>query len=213
LAVDSGHPFPRLPNLSFSLPVGAFRPPPEARQDGGRAGAERAAALFAAAARLTTPTGPSASSCPRRSSGEGRATFSQGHEVRSSHAFRLTRNADIDIAEDEADDLLQVIEDEVRKRRWGDAVRLEVTAKMPEAWCDFLRKTLQLIEADVYHVDYHLNVGDFMELALLDLPELRYPPFDTRCPPSSWALGRLRDHPAQDVLIHHPFHSFDAVST
>jgi AcrR family transcriptional regulator len=54
-----------------------------------------------------------------------------GHEVEHAYAFRLTRNADIEIAEDEADDLLQVIEDEVRKRRWGDAVRLEATTSMP----------------------------------------------------------------------------------
>ena len=83
---------------------------------------------------------------------------------------------------------------------------------MPAAWCDFLRKTLQLSESDVYRIDDHLNVGDFMELALLDLPELRYPAFDTRLPTEfigmSDVFGVIRQ---QDVLIHNPFHSFDAV--
>ncbi len=83
---------------------------------------------------------------------------------------------------------------------------------MPAPWCVFLRKTLKLSDADVYRVDDHLNVGDFMELALLDLPELRYPPFNTRLPTEFIGRSDVFDIiRQQDVLIHHPFHAFDAV--
>jgi polyphosphate kinase len=211
LAVDSGHPFPRLPNLSFSLLLELF----DATLEETKLAVVQVPSVLPRFLRL--PPLDDADRTFRFVLSEEiiRAKVGDlfpGHVVRSSHAFRLTRNADIEIAEDEADDLLQVIEDEVRKRRWGDAVRLEVSPKMPAPRCEFLRKTLQLSESDVYRVDYHLNVGDFMELALLDLPELHYPPFDTRLPTEF--LGKsdvfeiIRQ---QDVFIHHPFHSFDAV--
>lgn len=211
LAVDSGHPFPRLPNLSFSLLLELF----DAASEETKLAVVQVPGVLPRFLRL--PPLDDADKTFRFVLSEEiiRAKVGDlfpGHEVRSSHAFRLTRNADIEIAEDEADDLLQVIEDEVRKRRWGDAVRLEVTANMPEPWCDFLRKTLQLSESDLYRIDDHLNVGDFMELALLNLPELHYPPFDTRLPTEfigmSDVFGVIRQ---QDVLIHNPFHSFDAV--
>lgn len=206
LAVDSGHPFPRLPNLSFSLLLELYEPIGD---------------------QFKTAVVQVPSVLPRflRLPGEGhRFVLSEdaikakvgslfpGHEVKHSYAFRLTRNADIEIAEDEADDLLQVIEDEVRKRRWGDAVRLEVSRDMPQRWQDYLRRTHKLTPDDVYQISNHLNVGDFMELASLDLPELRYKPFTTRLP--SEYLGETDIFSVarkQDVLIHHPFHSFDAV--
>ncbi len=211
LAVDSGHPFPRLPNLSFSLLLELFDPASEET----KLAVVQVPGVLSRFLRL--PPLDDADRTFRFVLSEDiiRAKVGDlfpGHEVRSSHAFRLTRNADIDIAEDEADDLLQVIEDEVRKRRWGDAVRLEVTAKMPAGHAEVLRDTLRLTEHDVYRVDYHLNVGDFMELALLDIPELHYPPFDTRLPTEfigmSDVFGVIRQG---DVLIHNPFHSFDAV--
>ncbi len=206
LAVDSGHPFPRLPNLSFSLLLELFDPTNNTTKT----------------AVVQVP-----SVLPRflRLPGEGhRFVLSEeiikakvealfpGHEVRRRHAFRLTRNADIEIAEDEADDLLQVIEDEVRKRRWGDAVRLELTSDMPDTWRTYLRDTHRLDDDDVYEIPNHLNVGDFIEMAVLDIPELRDRPFSTRLPTEylgeADVFATVRK---QDVLIHHPFHSFDAV--
>jgi len=227
LAVDSGHPFPRLPNLSFSLLLGLF----DAERDETKTAVVQVPSVLPRFLRLPSvngssrgPSGPDRSvNGPNR--GEGYrfvlaeeiiqakvSALFPGHEVRHAYAFRLTRNADIEIAEDEADDLLQVIEDEVRKRRWGDAVRLEATTSMPAHLCDYLRKTLKLSESDIYKVDNHLNVGDFMELALLDLPELRYPPFNTRLPTEYRGMSDgFAVVNQQDVLIHHPFHTFDAV--
>ncbi len=206
LAVDSSHPFPRLPNLSFSLLMGVFD-------------AERQESKLAI---MQVP-----SVLPRflRLPGEGyrfvmleevikyhiNALF-PGYEVRRAHAFRITRNADIEIAEDEADDLLLVIEDEVRRRRWGDAVRLEVVQDMPMVWRKLLRSNLHLSEEDVYEIPQHLNVGDFMELTGLDIPELRFAPFVTRLPSEYRNEASLFDAiRKQDILMHHPFHAFDAV--
>jgi polyphosphate kinase len=206
LAVDSGHPFPRLPNLSFSLLLEVVD------EDEGTT----------MTAIVQVP-----SILPRflRLPGEGHpfvmledvirprvAELFPGHAVRRIHAFRVTRDADIEIAEDEAADLLQLVEDEVRRRRWGDAVRLEVAAGMPPAWTEKLRRNLNLLPDDVYEVPHHLNVADFMELAQLPIAELRDPPHVPRLP------RELRRHPSvfdavreRDVLLHHPFHAFEAV--
>lgn len=206
LAVDSAHPFPRLPNLSFSLLLEVVD-----EDEGGTM-----------TAIVQVP-----SVLPRflRLPGDGFdfvmledvirervAELFPGHAVRRVHGFRITRDADIEIAEDEAADLLQAVADEVRRRRWGDAVRLEVLQGMPAAWIERLRRTLELLPDDVYEVPNHLNVVDFMELAQLPIPELRDPPFNPRLP------RELRRHATvfdavreRDVLLHHPFHAFDAV--
>ena len=206
LAVDSSHPFPRLPNLSFSLMLEVHDP---------ASGHSNSAVVQV----------PSVLQRFMRLPGEAyrfvmlediiKAKIDRlfpGHEVRRAHAFRLTRNADIEIAEDEADDLLQVIEDEVRRRRWGDAVRLEVSSDMPASWRGYLRDTNRLEEGDIYEIPHHLNVGDFMELALLDIPHLRYAPFVPRLPSEYRAKETVFDAVREgDILIHHPFHAFDAV--
>ncbi len=206
LAVDPGHPFPRLPNLSFSLLLELFDP------------VEGESNIAVVQVPNVLPRffhlpgeGPRFILLEEIIKAKVGALF-PGHKVRLAHEFRLTRNADIEIAEDEADDLLQVIEDEIRKRRWGDAVRLEVNSSMPRQWQAFLQETLGLHQDDIYEVCNYLNVGDFMELALLEIPELRDKPFNTRLPSEYRGEADIFSVVRQqDVLIHHPFHSFDAV--
>ena len=206
LAVDGSHPFPRLPNLSFSLLL---------QLSDEQRGEERTAIVQVPSVlpRFLRLPGPGHRFMILEDVIRAKVTaLFPGHTVRSAHGFRVTRNADIEIAEDEADDLLQAIEDEVRRRRWGDAVRLEVIADMPAAWREQLRRTLQLEPDDVYEVPNHLSVSDFMELALLDLPELRDPPFVSRLPTEYRQAGGVYEAiRRQDVLLHHPFHAFDAV--
>jgi polyphosphate kinase len=206
LAVDAAHPFPRLPNLSFSLLLQVIDD---------RHGEERTAVVQVPAVlpRFVQLPGPGHRFVLLEDVIRARvAALFPGHSVRSVHAFRITRNADIEIAEDEADDLLQAIEDEVRRRRWGDAVRLEVIAGMPAHWREHLRRTLLLDPGDVYEVPNHLNVADFMELAQLDVPALRDPPLVSRLPTEyRQAGGVYQAIRRQDVLVHHPFHAFDAV--
>jgi polyphosphate kinase len=206
LAVDASHPFPRLPNLSFSLLLQVVDE---------HEGEERTAIVQVPSVlpRFVRLPGPGHRFVILEDVIRHKvAALFPGHAVRSIHGFRITRNADIEIAEDEADDLLQAIEDEVRRRRWGDAVRLEVIADMPAVWREHLRRTLHLDPHDVYEVPNHLNVADFMELALLDLPKLRDAPFTNRLPTEYREAGGVFEAiRRQDVLVHHPFHAFDAV--
>ena len=206
LAVDASHPFPRLPNLSFSLLLQLFDE---------LSGEERTAVVQVPSVlpRFVRLPGPDQRFVILEDVIRAKVSaLFPGHVVRSVHGFRVTRNADIEIAEDEADDLLHVIEDEVRRRRWGDAVRLEVIADMPSQWREHLRHTLLLEPGDVYEVPNHLNVSDFMELAQLDRPDLRDPPFVSRLPTEYRQAGGVYEAiRRQDVLVHHPFHAFDAV--
>ena len=206
LAIDAGHPFPRLPNLSFSLLLEVVD-----RSDG----SERTAVVQVPSVlpRFLRLPGPGHAFVMLEDVIRDRVgDLFPGYLVRASHAFRITRDADIEIAEDEADDLLQAVADEVRQRRWGDAVRLEVLAGMPSAWVERLRATLHLAPDDVYEVPNHLNVADFMELAMLPIPALRDAPLHPRLPRALRGEGTVFDAVAAgDVLLHHPFHAFDAV--
>jgi polyphosphate kinase len=206
LAVDAGHPFPRLPNLSFSLLLEVVD------EDEGAAKTAIVQVPSVLPRFLRLPGAAFAFVMLEDVIRERVADLFPGHAVRRAHAFRVTRDADIEIAEDEAADLLQLVEDEVRRRRWGDAVRLEIVRGMPGPWVEMLRRNLQLMPEDVYEVPHHLNVADFMELAQLPIPELREQPHVPRLP------RELRRHASvfdavreRDVLLHHPFHAFEAV--
>jgi polyphosphate kinase len=206
LAVDARHPFPRLPNLSFSLLLEVVD------EDEGTTMTAIVQVPSVLPRFLRLPGTGYAFVMLEDVIRQRVADLFPGHAVRRAHAFRITRDADIEIAEDEAADLLQLVEDEVRRRRWGDAVRLEVVRGMPSTWVEMLRRNLQLMPEDVYEVPHHLNVADFMELAQLPIPELREAPHVPRLP------RELRRHASvfdavreRDVLLHHPFHAFEAV--
>jgi polyphosphate kinase len=126
--------------------------------------------------------------------------------------FRVTRDADLDLQEDEADDLLRAIESELRRRRFGEPVRLEVSADMPPHLIERLLEALQLEEQDLYKCEGLLGVSDLMALSNLDMPALRYEPFTPSIPkrvaenPDIFAVIR-----EGDILLHHPYDSFDPV--
>jgi polyphosphate kinase len=131
------------------------------------------------------------------------------------HPFRVTRDADIEIREDEANDLLKAVEREVRKRRFGTAVRLEVAASMPGEMVRHLASRLKLGADDVYTIDGPLNMPDLMALYKLDkpeLPELKDKPFAGSAPAAFRTDESVFDViRRQDVLVHHPYNSFASV--
>jgi polyphosphate kinase len=133
--------------------------------------------------------------------------------LRDCHAFRVTRDADVDVREEEANDLLGMMEKTLRQRRFGTAVRLEVDARMPAELRERIMGELELGPEDVYEIEGPLNVRDLMQLYKLDRPELKDAPFRQRYPK---ALEGAEDYFAvireRDVLLHHPYESFDAVS-
>ncbi len=139
-----------------------------------------------------------------------------GMEVVDSHLFRVTRNADLAIEEDEADDLLMAIEEELRRRRFGEAVRLEVERSMPAATRNLVMRGLGLEPDDVYEVSGMLDLTALWAIAELDRPELRTVPWTPVTPPR--LVPPDDDEPADvfaalragDILVHHPYESFVA---
>jgi polyphosphate kinase len=128
------------------------------------------------------------------------------------HSFRVTRDADVEIMEDEAADLLRSIEQSLRKRRFGVAVRLEVSASMPDEMVAYLTHSFGLKAEDVYVVDGPLNISDLMALYDVDRPNLKDAPLTTTS--ENWPSDRtvfdiIRN---QDVLLHHPYTSYETVT-
>ena len=208
LAVDPAHPFPYISNLSLSLAV-ILRGP---------AGDERFA-------RVKVPK-----ILPRWVPLPGANRFVPlelviashlealfpGIEILGAYPFRISRNTDLEIDPDEADDLLSLIQEEVRNRRFAEVVRLEVHASTPESLRQLLlaeinadQDGLALGSDDVYEVEGLLDAGDLLALAGLEFADLKDPPF-TPVTQARLAQGRnlfdvIRDG---DILLHHPYDSF-----
>jgi polyphosphate kinase len=135
-----------------------------------------------------------------------------GMKIRGASSFRVTRDADIEVREEEASDLLRSVAENVRRRRFGAAIRLEVDERSPESIRELLRAQLELDAEDVYVVSGPLAVSDCIAVQRLDRPDLK----DASYLPSSSALfsqpGDCFEAIRQrDVLLHVPYDSFDPV--
>lgn len=130
-----------------------------------------------------------------------------------SHLFRVTRDADVEIRDDKAADLLEVIKESLRERRFGNTVRLEVSSTMPQEMVTYLTESLGIEPDDVYVMDGILGVGDLMQLYGLDRPELRDKPIRATVPAP---LGEKRNFfdaiRKHDILLHHPYTSYSTVT-
>jgi polyphosphate kinase len=136
-----------------------------------------------------------------------------GMRAGEAFAFRVTRDADIEIREDEANDLLQMMEQQLRKRRFGTAVRLEVSQTMPGEMMRTLASSLGLGADDVFTIDGPLNVPDLMALYKIDRPELKDRPLSSTIPMALRSADNIFDViKRQDVLVHHPYNSFSSVT-
>jgi polyphosphate kinase len=215
-AVDPGHPFPYMSNLSLN--IGVMVAPPEIKK-----GAEPAVSLTGARfARIKLP--PSVSRLiPLDEKGSrftllgsliaaNRETLFPGMRTGKCHLFRITRDADFDIKEDEAGDLLRTMQQHVRRMRFGEPVRLEVSSTMPAEMISYLTTSLELTPDDVYVLDGPLNIPDLMQLYNSDRPELKDRPLQLSAP---LALAESRSLfeaiKLQDVLLHHPYTAYSTV--
>lgn len=139
-----------------------------------------------------------------------------GMEVVQVHPFRVTRDADFAIQELEAEDLLDTIEEGVRRRRFGNVVRVTVTPSLPEFVRDILVDNLAVDPADIIVLDHPIGASDLMQLYAVDRPDLKDPPFRPATHPSLTSrngidmFAAIREH---DILIHRPFDSFDPFVT
>lgn len=135
-------------------------------------------------------------------------------ETSECHLFRVTRDADIEIREDEAGDLLRTVERELHKRRFSFPVRLEVSSTMPPEMISYLTRSFGLTESDVYRIDGLLNVSDLMELYNLNRSDLKDKPITYSIPDilRKTTKSYFDILKTQDLLFHHPFTSYTTVT-
>jgi polyphosphate kinase len=135
-----------------------------------------------------------------------------GMEVLEAHRFRVTRDTDIELQEDEADDLLRVIEENIRQRRFGSVVRLEVASRMPDFMLETLMENLQIKKDEVHILDGPLGLSDVMQLYDLPLHQLKFKPYYPAIPKTFEDGDDIFTLIKQkDILLHHPYHSFTPV--
>ncbi len=213
LAVDPGHPFPYISNLSLSLAVEINDP----EWEGSRFARVKVPKSLP---RWVTTSTPYVFVPLEDVIGAHLGELFQGMQILGCHAFRITRYSDLDVpAPDEPDDLLAMIEEQLFQRRFGEVVRLEVQEGMPahlrSLLMDELRDAadpdiLPLGVRDVHDGGPLLELGDVMSLAMLDIPDLHDPPFSPSVPvevrdAEKSIFDCIRE---RDILVHHPYESF-----
>ncbi|MFI6515122.1 RNA degradosome polyphosphate kinase [Spirillospora sp. NPDC050679] len=200
LVVDSAHPFPYISGLSLNLAV-IVRDP------------ETDATMFA---RVKVPpvlprfieASPDRFTPLEDVIAAHLDQLFVGMEVLEHHAFRVTRNQDLEIDDDISEGLLQALERELLRRRFGPVVRLEVEESISPAVLELLTTELAIDERQIYRVGGPLDLAGLAAIADLDRPELKYPPFvpsKASVPEDVGIFSAIRE---RDVLVHHPYDSF-----
>ncbi|WNG42483.1 polyphosphate kinase 1 [Archangium violaceum] len=214
LAVDPGHPFPHLRNKSLNVAVLLRREGPKRRRN--VRGTSLAVVQVPSVLRRLVPV-PTDKGSAFLLLGELIALCAgdlfPGYVVEHAAAFRVTRNWDINVDEEESEDLLSTIQEELRRRDRGAAVRLELDAVASPQIESLLTAALKLGPMDVYRQQAPLQPSDLMTLTELDLrPELRVEPFVPTVPAVLRDTESLLSVVAErDILLHHPYESFDPV--
>lgn len=133
-----------------------------------------------------------------------------GYEIKSTGLFRIIRNTDGEIEEDEADDLLAAVRDYVEQRRFGSVVRLQIEYGMSRRLQEFLIKNLNVTQTQIMRTRLPFSPSDFIQISGLDRDDLKYPPVASRLPPPFQAEGDLFGTLLEkDLLLYHPYESFD----
>lgn len=207
LSVDPGHPFPFISNLSHSLGLILRNPQTET-------------VLFS---RVKIPEViPGLIQLPRID-GEKKYRFVTtlslvrsnlhslypGMEIQHTIPFRVSRNADVDHREDEAQDLLILVEEGIKERRLAECVRLEIHKDTDPNILSFLKDSLEIVDEDIYLMDFPIDFGILKSVVDLDLPELKFRPWQPVIPKPFFENGNIFSLIRQgDVLLHHPYDSF-----
>ncbi len=213
LGIDSGHPFPHLRNLSLNLAVRLDYPTRRRPDADWLFAVVQVPTVLDRLVRLPSKEGVYEFLLLEELIAEEIKLLFPGVKVREVCSFRVTRDADIEFAEEEADDLLKTIEEELRRRERGSAVRLGIEKKASPELVNELCHTLDLEDFQVYAQDGPINLNEMAKItSIVDRRDLKFPSFTpaTREPLRSeedifTAVAR------QDVLLHHPFESFTPV--
>ncbi len=222
LAVDPAHPFPYISGLSLNLAVVVMNPL-TGKEHFARVKVPPLLPRFIAVDDRGRPSAPT----PTQAGGTQKSfvpleeVIAQhldhlfpGMEVREHHTFRVTRNEDVEVEEDDAENLLQAMEKELLRRRFGPPVRLELAGGISSRIRELLVRELGVVEEEVYELDGPLDLTGLNVIADIDRAELHYPPFiptthrqlaevESAMPGDVFAAIRERD-----VLLHHPYDSF-----
>jgi polyphosphate kinase len=221
LAFDPGRPFPHISNLSVNLAV--LLRDPEGIEHFARVKIPDSLPQLI----QVTPAPKTKSKTRTTAKEQGFLWIEQliaanlnalfpGMEIIESHPFHVTRDADNAIQDLEAGDLLEVVEEGVFQRRFADAVRVEITEDMPQQVLDILAKNMELDPEDIYKIAGPLSLVRVRQLARLDRPDLKFTPFVPALPA---ALTQEEEEDIfsairrGDILLHHPFESFQPVVT
>jgi len=211
LAVDPAHPFPYISGLSLNLAV-ALRNP---KTDSEHFARVKVPSLLP---RFVLVPGSESSYVPLEEiMGQFLGELFPGMEVTQHHIFRVTRNEDLEVDEDEGENLLVQLEKELLRRRFGPPVRLEVAEDIDSQILSLLQRELDISTTDVYHLPEPLDLRGLTAIAFLKRPELRFEPHLITTNPYLEAdedeaadiFAALRE---REVLVHHPYESF-ATST
>ena len=218
LAVDPAHPFPFIPNLGFAIALKLKR----------KSDARALNALIPVPSQVArfidvTPAYPPAELAPGEKAQRRYLTLENtimlfldelfpDYSAEAQGAFRVVRDSDIEIQE-EAEDLVREFEARLKERRLGDIARLKIEAMMPEDLRAFIIREIEADPRDVIIVDGMLGLAALSALVSEERPDLKFPPYEPRFP------ERIRDFGgdsfaairAKDILVHHPFESFDSV--
>ncbi|MGU3358087.1 RNA degradosome polyphosphate kinase [Microbacterium sp. M4A5_1d] len=210
LAVDPAHPFPYISGLSLNLAI-RIRNAKTGRQEFARL---KVPPMLPRFVELNTGTSVKRYLPLEDLIANNLEDLFPGMEILEHHTFRLTRNEDVVIEEDETENLIQALEAELLRRRFGPPIRLEVTEDMDDVTLDLLLGELDITDQEVYRLPGLLDLRGLFDLARIDRPELRYKP---HVPTTATAFqpaeqngrtdffGAIR---AGDVLVHHPYESF-----
>lgn len=211
LVFDPGHPFPHISNLSLNLAVEIHDPD----VDETRFARVKVPATLPRLVPLK-PIDPDELLTPSVQKfvwveeviAANLDRLFPGMEIKAVYPFRVTRNTDMEIQEEEADDLMLTMEDNLRQRHFGSVVRLEIAEDTPEAIRTILITNLQISPYDVYTTNGPLGLSSLWQLHRLELPELKDPPLFAATPAPLRGENVFNAMQKQDILLHHPYDSF-----
>lgn len=206
LSVDPGHPFPFISNLSYSLGMILKNPQTET-------------VLFS---RVKIPEVIPGLILLPRNDGEKKYRFVStvtlvrsnlhtlypGMDIQQTIPFRVSRNADVDHREDEAQDLLILVEEGIKERRLADCVRLEIHKDTDASILNFLKDSLEIVDEDIYLMDFPIDFSILKSIVDLDLPALKFKPWQPVIPKMFFDNNIFHLIRQGDILLHHPYESF-----